>query len=67
MNNAAEREKGESPSGLAANALSARRSYLSFYSVVFFLWRVLERGGEAAALVYSSTRHSAKLELYHII
>jgi hypothetical protein len=34
--------------------------FFSFLLIDSALWRVLERGGEAAALVYSSTRHSAK-------
>ncbi len=55
--------KSDPPSGLAADALSRSAFGLAFSNSLFFafvpLWRVLERGGEAAALVYSSTRLSA--------
>ena len=37
--------------------------FLVTFVLLFPLWRGLERGGEAAALVYSSTRHGAKFNL----
>jgi hypothetical protein len=36
--------------------------FLVTFVLLFPLWRGLERGGEAAALVYSSPRHSAKID-----
>jgi len=42
-------EKGESPSGLAANALSARRFKFLFYFAFFQLWRELVRAAQPRA------------------
>ena len=54
---------GGSPSGSVADARS--RALLSFALFRLPIWRVLERRGVAEPLVYSSTRHSAKV-LYQV-
>ena len=61
MNNAAEREKGESPSGLAATPLLARRCG--------FVGRSFVRGGgltrrEAARLFYQAPATVPKVRFY---
>lgn len=62
----AKRVSGERP---FPRGVSFRRAYFVFSFLLLYsaLWRGLERGGEAAALVYSSPRHSAKTILGQVI
>ena len=51
----------------AALRFAVRILFLVAFILLFPLWRGLERGGFAAARVYSSTRHSANFIFYRFI